>query len=52
MDIAGYTTQDEPATGWVNATLDDELNMYGIIPNAKIRDVMDIGGDLLCMEYV
>lgn len=51
-DIAGYTTQARPASGWVTATLDDELNMFGIIPNARIRDVMDSGSDLLCVEYV
>lgn len=51
-DIAGYTTQEPPAGGWINATLDDELNMYGVIPNALIREVMDVTGDLLCMEYV
>jgi tyrosinase len=47
-DIAGYTTPNGP----VNATLDDELNMFGVIPNATIRDVMDIRGPLLCFEYV
>ena len=51
-DFAGYNTQYEPATGWVNATLDDELNMFGIIPNATIRDLMDIRGGRLCYEYV
>ncbi|KAI5852015.1 hypothetical protein BZA05DRAFT_445177 [Tricharina praecox] len=50
-DIAGYTTQTRPRSGWVNATLDDELNMYGIIPNATVREVMDIKGGL-CFEYV
>jgi tyrosinase len=51
-DFAGYTTEHEPATGWVNATLDDELNMFGIIPNATVRDLMDIRGGRLCYEYV
>jgi tyrosinase len=51
-DIAGYTSQERPVGGWVNATLDDELNMFGIIPNVTIREVMDIGSDLLCYEYV
>ncbi|KAF8243417.1 Di-copper centre-containing protein [Wilcoxina mikolae CBS 423.85] len=50
-DISGYTTQDEPATGWVEATLDTELNMLGIIPNATVRDIIDNRGDLLCVEY-
>jgi len=47
-DIAGFTTQG----GRINATLNDELNMFGVIPNARIGDVMDVTGDLLCMEYV
>jgi len=51
-DFAGYTTEYEPVTGWVNATLDDELNMFGIIPNATVRDLMDIRGGRLCYEYV
>jgi tyrosinase len=50
-DISGYTTQTKPESGWVAATLDDEFNMFGIIPNATMREVMDIGGDLLCVEY-
>lgn len=33
-------------------TLDHILNMFGVIPNATIGEVMDIGGDLLCYEYV
>ncbi|KAK5657254.1 hypothetical protein OQA88_3313 [Cercophora sp. LCS_1] len=33
-------------------TLSHVLNMYGVIPNATIVDVMDISGGLLCYEYV
>ncbi|KAK4450357.1 tyrosinase [Podospora aff. communis PSN243] len=33
-------------------TLTHILNMIGLIPNATIADVMDIGGPLLCYEYV
>ena len=33
-------------------TLTHVLNMLGVIPSATIADVMDIGGDLLCYEYV
>lgn len=51
-DLSGYTTQRRPPTGWVTATLDDTLNMYGVTQNATVREVMDIGGDLLCFEYV
>jgi tyrosinase len=33
-------------------TLTHILNMIGLIPNATIADIMDIGGPLLCYEYV
>lgn len=33
-------------------TLDHILNMFGVYQNATIREVMDIGGELLCYEYV
>lgn len=33
-------------------TLNHNLDMVGIIPNATIADVMDLGGDLICAEYV
>ncbi|KAK3344535.1 hypothetical protein B0T25DRAFT_616283 [Lasiosphaeria hispida] len=33
-------------------TLAHVLNMFGVVPNAIIRDVMDIAGPLLCYEYV
>ncbi|KAK3314267.1 hypothetical protein B0H66DRAFT_577922 [Apodospora peruviana] len=33
-------------------TLTHVLNMLGVIENARIADVMDIGGPLLCYEYV
>ncbi|PUU73227.1 hypothetical protein B9Z19DRAFT_1135605 [Tuber borchii] len=51
-DIAGYTTGSEPEGGWVLATLDDELDMKGVIPNKRIWEVMDIRGDVLCYEYI
>jgi len=33
-------------------TLSHSLNMFGVIPNATIADVMDIRGALLCFEYI
>ena len=33
-------------------TLDHVLNMFGVYRNATIGEVMDIGGGLLCYEYV
>lgn len=32
-------------------TLDHVLTLYGIRPNATVRDVMDIKGGFLCYEY-
>ena len=52
-DIAGYTANSRAVLGmWVNATLNDEMNMYGIVSNATIRELMDIGSERLCYEYV
>ncbi|RPA77868.1 Di-copper centre-containing protein [Ascobolus immersus RN42] len=56
VDIAGYTSNfppkpEEPGQGWVNATLDDTLDMFGIIPNATVREVMDIRAWPLCFDY-
>jgi hypothetical protein len=51
-EIAGHTTRTRPAAGWIRATLNDTLNMFGVVRNAAIREVMDIRGDLLCVEYV
>lgn len=33
-------------------TLSHVLNMLGVIESATIADVMDIGGPLLCYEYI
>ncbi len=38
--------------GGNETTLSHVLEMFGIIPDATIADVMDIGGPLLCYEYV
>jgi len=47
----GYTTQAEPATGYVNTTAATVLNLYGIIPNATVGDLADIQGGYLCYQY-
>lgn len=52
FDIAGYTTAEKPESGWIQATLDDEMDMHQIVPGAIIRDLMDIGGPRLCYEYL
>lgn len=33
-------------------TLNHTLWMSGIMPNVTIRDVMDLGGDTICAEYI
>jgi tyrosinase len=33
-------------------TLGHVINMFGIIPNETIGDVMDIGNEFLCYEYI
>lgn len=33
-------------------TLNHTLWMAGLVPNVTIADVMDLGGDLICAEYV
>lgn len=33
-------------------TLNHNLWMVGIVANATIREVMNLGGDLICAEYV
>lgn len=33
-------------------TLNHTLWMGNIVPNVTISDVMDLGGDLICAEYV
>jgi len=51
--IAGNTSLF-PNMDWTYtpATLDDTLKMYGIVPDAKVRDVMDVRGKRLCNVYV
>ncbi|CCX05366.1 Similar to Tyrosinase; acc. no. P07524 [Pyronema omphalodes CBS 100304] len=50
-DISGYTSKTMPESGWVTATLQDELNMFGIVPNATVAEVMDLDGPY-CVEYI
>lgn len=33
-------------------TLNHTLWMAGLVPNVTIADVMDLGGDLICAEYI
>jgi len=44
--------QDPKGDPGDETTLNHVLNMFGLIPEATIREVMDISGGLLCYEYV
>lgn len=33
------------------ASLEDEILMKGLAPSIKVREVMDVEGDLLCYSY-
>ncbi|KAI1339821.1 amino acid transporter [Xylariaceae sp. FL0016] len=46
-DILDYDGDDGNVT-----TLNHNLWMVGLIANATIADVMDLGGDLICAEYI
>jgi tyrosinase len=63
VPLTSYLTQNEmsyPSSSILNydgdagntTTLNHNLWMVGIMPNATIREVMDLGGDLICAEYV
>ncbi|KAI0477569.1 hypothetical protein GGR56DRAFT_673936 [Xylariaceae sp. FL0804] len=51
---------DAPGANWTDysgdpgnvTTLDHVLTMFGMLPNVTVGDVMDIGGDVICAEYV
>src|SRR5690349_11041222 len=50
--ITGNTSMF-PSMDWsyTPATLEDTLTTYSVIPNAKIRELMDMRGKLLCHSY-
>lgn len=52
FDIAGFTTAMEPEGGWIRATLEDEMDMHGIVKKERIGDLMNIEGPVLCYEYL
>lgn len=49
FEISGRSTVDPP---FVNVTLDFPLDMGLLAPPLPIRDVMDIRGDDLCVNYI
>jgi tyrosinase len=48
-EISGRSTPDPP---YQNITLDFQLEMGNLAPNATIRSVMDIHDDSNCYTYV
>lgn len=42
-------SNDQP---WNITTLNHTLWMVDLLPNVTIADVMDLGGDTICAEYV
>jgi tyrosinase len=53
FDYPGTDVTDYFGDGGSNVTtLNHTLWMVGLIPNATIADVMDLGGDLICAEYI
>ncbi|KAL7275943.1 hypothetical protein RUND412_001100 [Rhizina undulata] len=53
QDISGFTIRSPPAPrgGYIPISMDDELDVAGLIPNLKIQQLMDTGGGYLCYEY-
>lgn len=49
---AGYETQGEPATGYVETSENTVLSVYGILPNVTVGDVLYTKGGYLCYVYV
>ncbi|KAI5843080.1 hypothetical protein DFP73DRAFT_95413 [Morchella snyderi] len=37
---------------WVGISLDDEMDVHGVIPSERVRELMDIRGQALCYEYI
>ncbi|RDI82366.1 hypothetical protein Vi05172_g7687 [Venturia inaequalis] len=49
--MGGNTTVTEPPGGFVEMTIDYEMNMFDIVPNVTIADVVNIQGGYLCYDY-
>jgi tyrosinase len=43
---------DYDGDAYNTTTLNHTLWMANIAPNATVADVMDLGGDLICAEYI
>lgn len=51
IEGAGYETQSEPATGWVETSAETSIWVYDIIPNITVGDVLYTQGGYLCYIY-
>lgn len=49
--MGGNTTVTESPGGFVEMTIDYEMNMFDIVPNVTIADVVNIQGGYLCYDY-
>jgi tyrosinase len=49
--IAGNTTVTKPATGWALLDLKYEMDMFGVVENIRLGDVMNIQGGYLCYAF-
>lgn len=52
FEYPGADILDYDGDGGNVTTLEHNLWMVGIISNATIGDVMDLGGETICAEYV
>ncbi|KAM0816750.1 putative Tyrosinase copper-binding domain-containing protein [Seiridium cardinale] len=52
FDYPSTAVTDYFNDGGNETTLSHTLWMAGLMPNATIGDVMDLGGDLICAEYI
>ncbi|KAK0448654.1 hypothetical protein EV421DRAFT_1475578 [Armillaria borealis] len=49
---AGYETQAEPKTGFVETSEATVLHMFDVLPNGTVGQVLDTQGDYLCYTYI
>ncbi|SJK96983.1 uncharacterized protein ARMOST_00232 [Armillaria ostoyae] len=52
LEGAGYETQAEPKTGFVETSEATVLHMFDVLPNGTVGQVLDTQGDYLCYTYI
>jgi tyrosinase len=50
-EMLAVTPDPQSGDGGPTLTLNHILTSVGIIPNATVKDIMDVRGDYLCWEY-